>query len=78
MENGRSYQRFSAHRGAALRKCADGIKFSTVRYVACMMEEGEEPQEKQEKSSVCHEHGKWGQGVKHKPGLAGLADPRST
>jgi hypothetical protein len=23
MENGRSYQRFSAHRGAALRKCAD-------------------------------------------------------
>lgn len=35
--------RMSAHREAALRKCTDGIKFESNRYVTCMMAEGEQP-----------------------------------
>jgi hypothetical protein len=30
-------------RMAALKKCTDGIKFSSDRYVACMSKEGEAP-----------------------------------
>jgi hypothetical protein len=33
----------SDHRKAALKKCADGIKFASDRYVACMTKEGEAP-----------------------------------
>jgi hypothetical protein len=33
----------SAHREAALRKCTDGVRFASDRYVACMTAEGEEP-----------------------------------
>jgi hypothetical protein len=33
----------SAHRMAALRKCTDGIKFESDRYVNCMTAEGENP-----------------------------------
>jgi hypothetical protein len=35
--------KISAHREAALRKCTDGIKFESDRYVECMRAEGEEP-----------------------------------
>jgi hypothetical protein len=31
------------HRIAALKKCTDGIKFATDKYVNCMTAEGEEP-----------------------------------
>jgi hypothetical protein len=31
------------HRQAALKKCTDGIKFSSDRYVTCMTSEGENP-----------------------------------
>jgi hypothetical protein len=37
------HARISAHRRAALEKCTSGIKFSSRRYVACMMGEGETP-----------------------------------
>jgi hypothetical protein len=33
----------SAHRMAALKKCTDGIKFESDRYVNCMTAEGENP-----------------------------------
>jgi hypothetical protein len=33
----------SAHRMAALKKCTDGIKFESDRYVNCMTREGENP-----------------------------------
>ena len=33
----------SAHRMAALKKCTDGIKFESDRYVNCMTSEGENP-----------------------------------
>jgi hypothetical protein len=33
----------SDHRKAALKKCTDGIKFASDRYVACMTKEGEAP-----------------------------------
>jgi hypothetical protein len=33
----------SDHRKAALKKCTDGIKFASDRYVACMTKEGETP-----------------------------------
>jgi hypothetical protein len=32
-----------AHRIAALKKCTDGIKFESDKYVACMTKEGENP-----------------------------------
>jgi hypothetical protein len=32
-----------AHRVAALKKCTDGIKFESDKYVACMTKEGENP-----------------------------------
>jgi hypothetical protein len=32
-----------AHRLAALKKCTDGIKFESDRYVNCMTKEGEAP-----------------------------------
>ena len=33
----------SAHRMAALKKCTDGIKFESDRYVNCMTAAGENP-----------------------------------
>jgi hypothetical protein len=33
----------SAHRVAALKKCTDGIKFESDKYVNCMTREGENP-----------------------------------
>jgi len=33
----------SAHRMAALKKCTDGIKFESDKYVNCMTREGENP-----------------------------------
>jgi hypothetical protein len=33
----------SAHRMAALKKCTDGIKFESDRYVECMTAAGENP-----------------------------------
>jgi hypothetical protein len=33
----------SAHRMAALKKCTDGQKFASDKYVACMTAEGEAP-----------------------------------
>jgi hypothetical protein len=33
----------SAHRIEALKKCTDGQKFASDRYVNCMTQEGEEP-----------------------------------
>jgi hypothetical protein len=35
--------KISAHRMAALKKCTDGIKFESDRYVNCMTKEGESP-----------------------------------
>lgn len=34
---------FKSHRMAAIKKCTDGIKFDSDRYVACMSKEGESP-----------------------------------
>jgi hypothetical protein len=33
----------SEHRATALKKCTDGIRFASDRYVACMQSEGEQP-----------------------------------
>jgi len=33
----------NAKRTAAIKKCTDGLKFDTNRYVACMSKEGESP-----------------------------------
>jgi hypothetical protein len=33
----------SAHRIEALKKCTDGMKFASDRYVNCMTREGENP-----------------------------------
>jgi hypothetical protein len=33
----------SAHRIAALKKCTDGVRFASDRYVNCMTSEGENP-----------------------------------
>ncbi|HEX8710890.1 MAG TPA: hypothetical protein VF730_03370 [Terracidiphilus sp.] len=33
----------NARRMAAIKKCTDGIKFDSDRYVACMSKEGESP-----------------------------------
>jgi len=35
--------RITEHRASALKKCTDGIRFASDRYVACMQTEGEEP-----------------------------------
>jgi hypothetical protein len=35
--------KISAHRMASLKKCTDGIKFESDRYVNCMTKEGEAP-----------------------------------
>ena len=35
--------RLSAHRIAALKKCTDGIRFASDKYVNCMTSEGESP-----------------------------------
>ena len=33
----------NAKRMAAIKKCTDGIKFNSDRYIACMSKEGESP-----------------------------------
>ena len=35
--------KISAHRMEALKKCTDGIKFDSDKYVACMSQEKETP-----------------------------------
>ena len=35
--------RLRAHRIAALKKCTDGIRFASDKYVNCMTSEGENP-----------------------------------
>jgi hypothetical protein len=39
----RSGQQVAPKRMAAIKKCTDGIKFNSDRYVACMSKEGESP-----------------------------------
>jgi hypothetical protein len=31
------------HRASALKKCTEGVRFASDRYVSCMLSEGEEP-----------------------------------